>query len=89
MIYHIRISTKYSIRYQQYSLPFLEKKKLTLTNPKNGNLTHYQNTALPPRSGQPLQRKGHLKKRPKGYCGGGAASNQLIQFNSNSTSKVR
>ena len=41
MIYHTHISTKYSIRYQQYSLPFLEKKKLTLTNPKNGNLTHY------------------------------------------------
>ena len=53
MIYHNRIFIKYSIRYNntlQYSLPFLEKKKLTLTNPKNGNLTHYQNTALPPSS---------------------------------------
>ena len=41
MIYHIRIFKKYSIRYNnilKYSLPFLEKKKLTLTNPKNGNL---------------------------------------------------
>ena len=53
MIYHIRIFKKYSIRYNnillKYSLPFLEKKKLTLTNPKNGNLTHYQNTAITPR----------------------------------------